>query len=119
MQHTRSRRDFWDLFSSYSLSSSVKTANENYKITNENFKNTKLIEKALIARHRIIINSENNQSNQILLMHQNFVYSEMQILAEKYFTTLVGKLQFSLDQINKDPIFDTIMTLATKKESCF
>ena len=37
MQHTRSRRDFWDLFSSYSLSSSVNTANENYKITNENF----------------------------------------------------------------------------------
>ena len=51
-------------------------------------------------------------------MHQNFVFSEMQLLSEKYFTTLVGKLQFSLTKIDKDPIFATIMTLATKKESC-
>ena len=51
-------------------------------------------------------------------MHQNFVFSEMQLLSEKYFITLVGKLQFSLTKIDKDPIFATIMTLATKKESC-
>ena len=40
------------------------------------------------------------------------------IISKKCFTTLVERLQFSLGKINNDPIFTTIMTLATKKEYC-
>ena len=116
--HARFRRDFWDLFSGYSLQSTVTKANENYKKSNKNFQNIRMVEKALIARQKIIVDKENAQSAQILVMHQNFVFSEMQLLSEKNFTTLVGRLQFSLGKINKDPIFTTIMTLATKKEYC-
>ena len=117
-KYARFQRDIWDLFSGYSLQSSVETANENYKKSNTNFANIRLVEKALIERQKTIADDTNKQSAQLLLMHQSFIFSEMQSLSQRYFNNLVGRLQFSLDKIGKDPVFSMIMALATKNEYC-
>ena len=77
-----------------------------------------MVKNALIARQKIIADAHNKQSAQLLVMHQSFIFSEMQLLLQKYFNNLVGRLQFFLEKIGKDPIFTTIMTLATKNEYC-
>ena len=116
--HPRFRRDIWDIFSGYSLQNSIETANENYKKTNANFANIRLVERALIERQKMIADNENKQSAQLLLMHQTFIFSEMQSLSIRYFNNLVGRLQFSLEKIGKDPVFSMIMKLATEDEYC-
>ena len=52
------KRNFWDIFSSYSLC----RANQDFVIANENFMNSKLIESALLARQKLIIDTDNKQS---------------------------------------------------------
>ena len=113
-KNARFRGDIWDLFSGYSLQSSIETVNENYRKTNRNFENIRLVEKALIQRQKTIVDTDNKQSAQLLLMHQSFIFSEMQFLSQKYFNNLIGRLQFSLEKIGNYPIFSMIMVLATK-----
>ena len=69
------------------------------KKTNSNFANIRLVEKALIERQKMIADNENKQSAQLLVMHQTLIFTEMQGLSTRYFSNLVGRLQFSLEKI--------------------
>ena len=91
-------------------------ANKNLEITNENFQNSRLIESVLLARQKIIIENENKQCEQLQLMNQILVYSEIALLSEKFHTILLSKLQFALDQTQPDTIFSIIIRCITTRE---